>query len=154
MLAELLGGGQTSHLYRTLVLDSGRAVNAGAWYMGSAIDETRFSVYAVPAEGITPAELEPNLDRAISSCIASVSDDAIERAKTRLVAETVYSLDSQSSLARIYGSALALGETLDDVRLWPDNIRAVTRDQLADVAGRFLVARRSTTGYLLKDTSC
>jgi zinc protease len=154
VLAELLGGGPTSHLYRTLVLESGRAVNAGAWYMGSAIDETRFSVYAVPAEGISPAELEPDLDRAISSCIATVSDDAIERAKTRLVAETVYSLDSQSSLARIYGSALALGETLDDVRLWPDNIRAVTRDQLADVAGRFLVARRSTTGYLLKDTSC
>jgi zinc protease len=153
VLAELLGSGPTSHMYRTLVLESGRAVNAGAWYMGSAIDETRFSVYAVPAEGISPAELEPDLDRAIACCMATVGDEAIERAKTRLIAETIYSLDSQSSLARIYGSALAVGETLDDVARWPDDIRAVTRDQLADVAQRYLVPRRSVTGYLLKDPS-
>ncbi len=153
VLAELLGSGPTSHMYRTLVLESGRAVNAGAWYMGSAIDETRFSVYAVPAEGISPAELEPDLDRAIACCMATVGDESIERAKTRLIAETIYSLDSQSSLARIYGSALAVGETLDDVARWPDDIRAVTRDQLADVAQRYLVPRRSVTGYLLKDPS-
>jgi zinc protease len=153
VLAELLGSGPTSHLYRTLVLESGRAVNAGAWYMGSAIDETRFSVYAVPAEGISPAELEPDLERAIGSCMSSVGDEAIERAKTRLIAETIYALDSQSSLARIYGSALAVGETLEDVARWPDDIRAVTRDQLAEVAQRYLVPRRSVTGYLLKDPS-
>ncbi|NNM72528.1 M16 family metallopeptidase [Enterovirga aerilata] len=154
VLAELLGGGPTSHLYRTLVLESGRAVNAGAWYMGSAIDESRFSVYAVPAEGLSPTDIEPELNQAIATCVASVTDDAIERAKTRLIAETIYSLDSQSSLARIYGSALAVGETLEDVRRWPDDIRAVTRDQLAEVAERYLVPRRSVTGYLLKDTSC
>ncbi|MGA0595355.1 M16 family metallopeptidase [Enterovirga sp. CN4-39] len=154
VLTELLGGGPTSHLYRTLVMDGGRAVNAGAWYMGSAIDETRFAVYAVPAEGVTPAELEADLDRAVASCLSTVSDEAIERAKTRLIAETIYSLDSQSSLARIYGSALAVGETLDDVRRWPEDIRAVTREKLAEVAQRYLVARRSVTGYLLKESSC
>src|ERR671913_1267199 len=36
LLAELLGGGPTAHLYRTLVLEQGLAVNAGAWDMGSA----------------------------------------------------------------------------------------------------------------------
>ncbi|MDB5558267.1 MAG: zinc protease [Enterovirga sp.] len=154
VLAELLGGGPTSHLYRTLVLESGRAVNAGAWYMGSAIDETRFSAYAVPAAGVSPAELEPEFDRAIASCMSRVSEDAIERSKTRLIAETIYSLDSQGSLARIYGSALAVGETLEDVRRWPEDIRAITRDDLAEVAQKFLTSRRSVTGYLLKDTSC
>ena len=153
VLAELLGGGPTSHLYRSLVLESGRAVNAGSWYMGSAIDETRLALYAVPAEGVSPADIEPDLDKAIASCVATVSDEAIERAKTRLVAETIYSLDNQSSLARIYGSALAVGETIEEVRHWPDEIRAVTRDQLADVAGRYLIPRRSVTGYLLQDPS-
>ena len=42
LLAEVLGGGPTSHLYRKLVLERGIAVNAGAWYMSSAIDETRY----------------------------------------------------------------------------------------------------------------
>ena len=114
LLAEMLGGGPTSHLYRKLVLERGLAVNAGAWYMGSAIDDTRFSVYAVPAPGrCSLADLEEAVDAAIlqGDPAEALDADAIERAKTRLVAETIYSTDSQSSLARIYGSALAIGET-------------------------------------------
>src|SRR5215217_6959457 len=51
LLAEVLGGGPTSYLYRKLVMERGVAVNAGAWYMGSSIDDTRFSIYAVPSQG-------------------------------------------------------------------------------------------------------
>ena len=76
--------------------------------------------------------------------------DAIERAKTRLVAETIYSTDSQSSLARIYGSALAIGETIEEVRRWPARSRACSQADLASVAERYLVLRRSVTGYLQK----
>lgn len=151
VLAEAIGGGPTSYLYRKLVLETGRAVNAGAWYMSSAIDETRFSLYAVPAEGVSPADLEAELDRTLEAAARDLDEVTIERAKTRLVAETIYSCDSQTSLARIYGSALALGETLDDVRLWPDRIRAVTRDDVVAALQTSLVKRRSVTGHLVKD---
>src|SRR5918995_3129679 len=70
VLAEMLGGGPTAHLYRKLVLEQGLAVNAGAWYMGSAIDDTRFSVYAVPAAGVPLSRLEEALDAAIRSAPA------------------------------------------------------------------------------------
>jgi zinc protease len=53
-------------------------------------------------------------------------------------------------LARIYGSALAIGETLEDVRSWPQHIEAVTQAQLAAAAERYLIPRRSVTGYLRK----
>ncbi|PJR05565.1 peptidase M16, partial [Sinorhizobium meliloti] len=72
------------------------------------------------------------------------------RAKPRLVAETVYSSDSQSSLARIYGSALAIGESIEEVRRWPSDIEGVTQARLAAVAERYLVPARSVTGYLTK----
>src|SRR5215212_327509 len=151
LLAELLGGGPTSYLYRKLVLERGIAVNAGAWYMGSAIEDTSFSVYAVPAEGTSLEALEAALDEAIAAVPDQALDvDAIERAKTRLVAETIYASDSQSSLARIYGSALAIGETLEDVRRWPAEIEAVLRADLTAVAERYLIPRRSVTGYLCK----
>ena len=55
LLAEVIGGGPTSYLYRKLVLERGIAVNAGAWYMSSAMEDTRFCVYAVPAEGVSLA---------------------------------------------------------------------------------------------------
>ena len=152
VLAEAVGGGPTAYLYRKLVLDDGCAVNAGSWYMGSAIDESRFALYAVPAEGTSLEALEARLDAALAAAPSALDDVAIERAKTRLIAETVYALDSQSSLARIYGSALAVGESLEDVRSWPDHIRAVTRDDLVGVLSAYLTARRSVTGYLTKDS--
>jgi zinc protease len=151
LLAEVLGGGPTSYLYRRLVLETGVAVNAGAWYMGSAIEDTRFSIYAVPAQGVTLEALEEAVEKALKAVAHdALGPDAVERAKTRLIAETIYSTDSQSSLARIYGSALAIGETLEDVRSWPQHIEAVTQAQLAAAAERYLIPRRSVTGYLRK----
>jgi zinc protease len=151
LLAEVLGGGPTSYLYRKLVLETGVAVNAGAWYMGSAIEDTRFSVYAVPAQGVALEALEAAVDAALKAIPAEALDrDAVERAKTRLVAETIYSTDSQSSLARIYGSALAIGESIGDVQSWPSHIEAVTAADLASAAERYLIPRRSVTGYLRK----
>jgi zinc protease len=117
--------------------------------MGSAMEDTRFSIYAVPAAGTTLENLEAAVDGAIARIPADALDpESIERAKTRLVAETIYASDSQSSLARIYGSALAIGETIDEVRRWPAEIEAVTRDDLAAAAERFLTTPRSVTGYL------
>ncbi|MBY0260685.1 pitrilysin family protein [Methylobacterium sp.] len=151
LLAEVMGGGSTSYLYRKLVMELGVAVNAGAWYMGSAIDDTRFSVYAVPAEGVSLEKLEEEVDRILRRVPSeALTPEAIERAKTRLVAETVYSSDSQSSLARIYGSALAIGESIEEVRRWPADIEGVTQGRLAAVAERYLVPARSVTGYLTK----
>ncbi|MFL5034196.1 MAG: M16 family metallopeptidase [Microvirga sp.] len=151
LLAEVIGGGPTSCLYRKLVMERGIAVNAGAWYMSSAMEDTRFCVYAVPAEGVSLQALEEAVDQVLKTIPAEALDaDSIERAKTRLVAETIYSTDSQSSLARIYGSALAIGETIEEVRRWPDEIEAVTTPALASVTERFLIPRRAVTGYLCK----
>ena len=46
----ILGGGQTSLLYRGLVLEQRIAVAAGAYYMGTSLDDTRFYIWAMPAE--------------------------------------------------------------------------------------------------------
>jgi zinc protease len=151
LLAEVLGGGPTSYLYRKLVLERGVAVNAGGWYMTSAMEDTRFSVYAVPAQGVALEALEEAVDEALEAAPdEAFGPDVVERAKTRLVAETVYSTDSQSSLARIYGSALAIGDTIEDVRRWPTEIESVERADLVAAAERYLVAHRSVTGYLRK----
>jgi zinc protease len=40
--------------------------------------------------------------------------------------------------------------TVDAVRNWPEQIRAVSTDSVLDVARRFLDKRRSVTGYLIK----
>src|SRR5487761_2046429 len=53
VLSHMLGGGPTSILYKGLVLDQKIAVAAGAYYMGTAVDDTRFYVFAIPNEGVS-----------------------------------------------------------------------------------------------------
>ncbi len=152
VLAHILGSGSNSRLYRALVLERGLAVGVGAWYQGAALDDTRFGVTGTPKPGVTL----PQLDEAIDSVIAElagngVTADELDLAKTRLVADAVMAQDNQTTLARWYGAALATGSTVDDVRNWPDRIRAVTADQVRDAARHWLDKRRSVTGFLVKD---
>jgi zinc protease len=150
VLAHLLGGGQTSLLYRTLVLEDKLAVGAGAYYMGSALDDTRFYVYAMPTPEISLPALDAAVDRVLAKFIADGIDaEALERAKTRLVADAIYAQDSQATLARWYGASLATGQTIQDVQEWPARIEAVTAEAILAAARKWLVPRRAVTGYLL-----
>jgi zinc protease len=56
-------------------------------------------------------------------------------------------------LARWYGGALTTGLSIEDIRSWPDRIRAVTAVQVREAAQKWFEKNRSVTGYLIKDTS-
>ena len=149
VLAHLLGGGSTSWLYRKLVIETHKAVAAGAYYAGSALDDTRFFLYGMPAEEVSLTELDAAFDVAVESFIAEgVSEEDLERGKTRLVAEAVYAQDSQAALARWYGASLATGQTLADVQGWPARIESVTVEQVVSAAKTWLDRRRAVTGFL------
>jgi zinc protease len=150
ILAHVLGGGPASVLYETLVAEEKLAVGAGAYYMGSALDDTRFWVYATPAPDVELGELDAAIDRVLDKFIATkMRPGDLQRAKTRLIADAVYAQDSQVSLARWYGESLATGLDVDDVAAWPDRIDAVTAEQVRGAARRWLDKRRAVTGFLL-----
>ena len=154
VLAQILGAGATSRLYRALVIDQGLAADAGAWYQGVALDATRFGVYASPRPGTGLIQLEQALDGVIAELVEhGVTADELVRAQTRLIADFVYAQDNQMALARFYGLVLTTGSTIEDLRARPDLIRAVTADQVREAARRWLDKRRSVTGYLVKDAA-
>ncbi|MCI4680579.1 insulinase family protein [Rhodoblastus acidophilus] len=151
VLAHHLGGGQTSLLFRRLVLERKIAVSAGAYYYSDAVDESRFYVYALPAEGVSLDELERGVDAVLEeSRRDGVSGEDVARAATRLVADAVYAQDNQTSLARWFGAALANGGTIDDVLGWSARIEAVSVEDVAK-AMKWLNKRRAVSGFLLKD---
>ena len=151
VLAHVLGSGENCRLYRALVIERGLALNAGATYSGTAVDYSKFAVFGVPKPGVSLPQLEAAIDGILAELIAQgVSGDELERAKTRLIAEAVYAEDNQATLARWYGSALATGQTVENVRAWPDRIRAVTAEAVQNAARTWLDRRRSVTGYLVK----
>lgn len=152
VLAHILGGGATSRLHRALVVERSVAVSAGAWYSEAALDATRFSVSGTPKPGVSLRELEQAIDAVIGEVIArGVTADELKRAQNRLIADAVFALDNQATLARWYGVALTTGSSVERVNTWTDRIRAVTAEAVQQAARTWLDKRRSVTGYLVKD---
>jgi zinc protease len=152
VLGHVLGRGSNSRLYHTLVFAKGIAINAGASYDGTAVDATRLSVYATPKPGTSLQQLEEALDAVLAEIMdKGVTAEELERSKSRMIADAIYANDNQRVMAQWYGAALATGATVEDVRTWPDRIRAVGADRVHEAARRWLDKRRSVTGYLVKD---
>ena len=150
VLAHVLGGGSSSRLYRALVVEQHMALNAGAFYSGTALDYGKFGVYAAPKQGKTLHDVEAAIDAVLADVSErGVTADELDLTKNRLIADAVYAQDNQATLARWYGAALATGETVDRVRNWPEAIRAVTADAVREAARTWLNARASVTGYLV-----
>ncbi len=152
VLAHVLGSGETSRLYRALVIEQHLATNAGGWYQGTALDETRFGVYASPLPGVAFATIEAAIDAVIAEIAEhGIAAEELERAKTRLIADAVYAQDNQATMARWYGAALTTGATVEQVASWPKRVHVVTADAVRDAARTWLDKRRSVTGYLVKE---
>ena len=149
MLAAILGGGQTSRLYQSLVVDKKLASNAGAFYSGYARGPAQFGVYATPRDGVSFDTLETAMDQIIRGMTMTPPESGeFERAKTRLVAEYTYQQDNQFQMAQDYGTALSVGMTLADVEDWPNRIKAVQPTDVRRVAQTHLVKEESVTGRM------
>src|ERR1051325_1571936 len=154
VLARLMGNGSNSYLYRALVLDKPLAVATGASYQGTAVDDSQLSISVSPKPGVEFAAVEQAVDGVIAELAQNrVPAGDLERVKTQLIAEAIYAQDNQATLARWYGAAITTGLSIDDVRSWPDRVRAVTAEQVRAAAQKWLDKRRSVTGYLIKDTT-
>ncbi len=155
ILSEVLGGGSTSRLYRGLVMsDKPLAASAGGWYQSTALDDTTFAVYAVPRDGEKLDDLKAGVDAIIADIATNgITDEELQRAKRSVVADAIYAQDNQAALARIFGTALTSGSSVEDVQTWPAHIAAVTAKQVQDVARRYLTEKGSVTGELVSAPS-
>lgn len=152
LLMKIVGGGSTSRLYRTLVVEKSIASSAGGYYGGSGLDSSKIGVYAVPSDGHTLDEVEAAIDEVLATVRSGgVTDLELERAKKNYIAEYVYESDNQSTLARRYGWGLAVGRTIADIEAWPERIAKVTREDVAKAAADYLDLNRSVTGRMLPD---
>ncbi|ESX81794.1 MULTISPECIES: pitrilysin family protein [unclassified Mesorhizobium] len=153
VLSEILGGGNRSRLYQELVVRQGIAAAAGAFFQGTMLDDSNFTVYGAPRGDAKLADVEAAVDVEIARIAKDgVTSDELEKSKDRFVRSMIFARDKQEDMANIYGSTLATGGNVQDVQQWPDRIRKVTADQVKAVAARYLNLDHATTGYLLPQT--
>lgn len=152
LLADILGGGNQGRLSRRLSVDLKLAAHAGAWFSGDWLDHGTFGLYAAPNPGIAIETLEQAIDAEVAALISGgVTQDELDRARNRVIASSIYLLESQQSLARMFGTALATGQTIDDVLNWEKDIAGVTVADVQAAARRVLVPAASVTGILLPE---
>ena len=150
VLAELLGGSaQTSVLGQKLVM-TGKALYAGAGYDGFAVDPTNFYISIAPVDGMDPADAEAALDQVLADFLKEGPDPAqLDRVKTQIRAAQVYEQDSAQGRAYEYGQGLTTGLTVEDVNDWPDELAAVTPEDVMEAAALVLNSKATVTGWLL-----
>jgi zinc protease len=150
VLSEILGGGATSRLYRSLVVDRDVAVSAGAWYSPGDLDSSTFVIGFSPRQGVEMATATQALEAEIARLVdEGVTADEVARARQRLIYSTVFAQDSLGASARMFGAALTTGRSAADVEAWPQRIAAVSVDEVNAAARAVLRPDISTTGLLL-----
>jgi zinc protease len=150
VLTDILGGGVSSRLSKALVISGKIAQEAGAFYSGDEMDYGKLIVYAAASPGGDMERIEAAVDQVIAGISRNgVTADELALAKKRLRAEIVYAADSQSRLARLFGTALSTGSSIEDVLGYSDRLSAVTAEEVKAAAEKYLRLERSVTGIML-----
>lgn len=153
ILASILGGSSTSRLYRDLVLGKEIATSASAWYQGGALDVTKFGFYGRPRGNASAEDVGAAIEEVLNDLLENgVTQEELDTARDSLVKSVYFERDSQTTMARLYGTVLSLGGTLEDIHLWPDRLMKVTVDDVNAVARKYLKKSRSVTSYLRPQT--
>lgn len=127
VLARLLGGSETSRLWRALVSEARLALSASASYGGASLGLSSFGFDVQPARGTGVPAVEAAVGDQMKKLLdGGVTEEEVERAQNRMLAQTVYSQDSLASGPRLYAAVLSTGGTVEEIDAWPKNIAAVT----------------------------
>jgi zinc protease len=149
VLAGVLDGGESARLASQLRRGREIAAGVGAGYRAFQRAPGMFLLQGTPAPGHTVEELEQALRGQISALAQTpVAADELDRVKAQVVAAEVYQRDS------VFYQAMRIG-LLETIGIgWPvgedyvRRIRAVTPEQVQQVALRYLGEDKVTVGVL------
>ena len=139
VLADIMGAGSTSRLYKSLVIEQKIASTVSLSYNPAVWDDAALSITATPVSADHMDAVEDAIDEELYMLIQEgVTGEELSDSIGRLQAEAVYARDSLSGPAMITGRSLVTGATLDDVEYWPERIAHVTAEQIRSVAKQYL----------------
>jgi len=145
----ILGGGETSRLYKKLVKELGLATSV---WSGSGVsrDPSLFQVGITPkAESLIPRieqVVQAELDRAGSEL---ASDREIQQVRNQVLAGQAYRRDNMFGMTYWLASSYILFGTWRQVLDYADSINRVTPQQVRDYCAAWLRPDNRTTGVLV-----
>lgn len=149
VLAGVLDGNASARLPQRLVRERKLATDVGAGYDESARGPVQFMLDATPAEGRSVDEVVAALKAELARVQREgVAEQELQRVKAQVLASQVFQRDS------LFYQAMQIGQWVTaglDYRLLDQRyqrIRAVTAEQVREVAKRYLVDDKQTLAVL------
>ena len=149
-ISEYLATGKSSVLQQKLV-DELMLVNQIYAYNMSCVDENLFIFLAVCNPDVEASVVEAEILKIIDDLKNKPIDkDDVLRVKNLIKSDFIYSFESASKVANLYGSYLARGDIKPLYEL-EKNIDKIDAKLLKEIANRYFNEKTSTTIFLKKE---
>ena len=147
---DILSSGRTSRLYRSLVRDKQIAANAGSFsQLPGSKYPTLWIAWAFPSPESSNEEVQAAIREEIERMkVTDVTDQELERFKTRAKANLLRSLRSNSGLARNLVEYQTLFGDWRELFRYVERIEAVTKADIRRVVSATLVPANRTVGMI------
>jgi len=149
VISEILYSGKSSRLYKDLV-DEKRLVNSIYAYNMENKDPGIFLFLATCNPGVKAEEVEKELMKQIELMkTTKVTKAELAKVKINTKSDFIYSLESSTSVANLYGSYLVRGD-IKPLLSYEDDINKITAKTVQEVANKYFNFDKSTTVILKK----
>ncbi len=153
LLASILDLGASARLSKHLIRGKHIATNASANYEPFVRLNTLFEFSATPAPGKSIEQVKLAILSEIDQLKTTlVSKQELERARTQLTADKVYSQDSITTQAELIGYAESIGTSWRAYDNFLQMIQSITPEQIQAVAKKYLITDRLTLAVLEPET--
>lgn len=149
VFSKYLGEGETSELYKDLVLDQKKALAVSSSYDYLSRGEGSFRISALPANGVSAMELEKALDESMQKAINNLNIDNINKTKDKMLSGLVYLQDNPFEAADILGLMSSVGMNVAEIENHAEHIRKVSYQDVKKAANKLLKQSTSLTGILM-----
>jgi zinc protease len=145
LLADILGGGKTSKLYKSIVYNKQLASSISAFYYGLK-DEGLLIIFATLQQGKDINELEKAINEEIENLRKNkVSEEELIRAKNSQLADLIYSRESVVRLGFQLGDALINTENPNYINEYPKLIQKVSKQDIEKIINEYINDDNKTT---------
>lgn len=148
VMADIMGEGRTSRLYKSLVKEKKIAVSEYVWHGWNKYPGL-FVFQAVPAKGHTTQECEEGVYAEIEELKTEVvSPEELQKAKARSRAGLIRQLDSNAGLARELAFYEVITGDWRNLFRQLDRIKQVTGEDVQRVAKEYFTRKNRTVGVI------
>ena len=148
VLAAYMGGGETSKLYKKLVLENKKALSVSVDYNPISRSYGQFVIAMIPADGVRPQELVKSFESAWNEAMSEFDIDELEKIRKKMLAGLVYLKDNPEDAAYIIGSMAVAGVSLDEIESQEEKLKAVRLSEVREAAEKLTNSAPEVVGIL------